>query len=1138
MNSRLALIGLILAAAAPQTALAQTTEHAFEPFALTISGGVSLGAYEAGLNWALVSFIKRANAFATEPGLPRPRLVALAGASAGSINALLAAAVWCQRLSNAEDATVDHNLLRDTWMPVSLDQLLPDDPSLYLREDALLSRRPLIVGLENVRGKIFDRKDGYAFIPGCQIPVGFTVTRTAPRDTQVRGLSTLTQRFVIPLVFEVTPAGWVRIRPQFLLPDRDSSDYVVRLAESREDSGESSVPSEQVSQAILASSAFPLAFSPRQICTCEATCPEERVVTTGSCRGLDPAHPIGGLTCAGLSSSERDLKLCRWEYVDGGIFDNGPLGLAIDQVESWQSPSPLHPVRYGFVDPDVRRSQSSLSKQQSLAGSQRGLAGTLQLLANLISTSRNADLARVIRAKNWNRTTETLVRELALTLSQFVFVYDFLQRVADQKAIGGEDRMMPTQVESTGDRARLGRLLYQCLEQLHDVRSSKRNLPLLSRCANGAQELRASRSASSLEQTRGLQPLSAVEVTNLARWLGVFIGVGRSSADALSAIPPVRRSAVPERARQEPLTVGVRLAAVTFEYLAGELPRVARSQLPEDQIREFRGGLLRATLLGERLSVSTQRLANAVLAEYLTRVGHGSGAFSAEALTALEATRGLGRGELFEAETLAPVVQSLRAAAAVSPFDGEQKQLSDWLREGEDLQRLRPLLQQITSKISTLVQSASELQQESGGERELVATSRFSPLAGSQLVNFAAFLDRPLREFDYYAGVYDAVHEMAVGQCANQDPFLFNLPAPEWRNAPDELDLKSLATQRCIGKAMGRIADALRLSDSTKARQIFGALASAELAVALGDEAAAEHLLSETDWLWLREYTMVVRHDSLGIVLETLLSRREPCSKDAKQSLCIAELSFDDFIAALSVRGYQPEEKNMRLLLSDPDHFWKSTVKKLADRSAVIELSRTDSGSSLKDTVLFGVGAGELWTRRSLAKSNPPRLVIDPSSLPSEPLPYARSWTIAAAHLIPYRIAVDVSRGGIALAWLEPELLLTRGLSIVSLIEPVDFESQGGRFSSTIGALPTVHFAGVSLGAGPRFSLHWPTSKGTDLGLEAQLSFLQDRFSLGMGVRQIAGAELLRNWFVFLGVSDVNGMIYWLGPWKSQPQPH
>jgi len=291
MNSALVLIGLILGTAPPETAFTQTSDHAIEPFALTIAGGVSLGAYEAGVNWATVSFIKRANVFAPEPGLPRPKVVALAGASAGSINALLAAAIWCQRVNGSEDSTVDHNLLRDTWISVSFDQLLPDDPSLYLKEDSLLSRRGLMEGLENVRRKIFDRKDGYAFIPGCEIPVGFTVTRTVPRETEVGGLRALTQRFVIPLVFEVTPAGWVRLRPQTLGADRESSEYRLLLAESRDDSGESWVSGEQAGQAILASSAFPLAFSPLQICTCEATCPEERVVNTGSCSGLDPAHP-------------------------------------------------------------------------------------------------------------------------------------------------------------------------------------------------------------------------------------------------------------------------------------------------------------------------------------------------------------------------------------------------------------------------------------------------------------------------------------------------------------------------------------------------------------------------------------------------------------------------------------------------------------------------------------------------------------------------------------------------------------------------------------------------------------------------------------------------------------------------------
>jgi len=1131
MHSPLVLIGVILGTAPLETGFAQTNDRAVEPFALTIAGGVSLGAYEAGVSWALVSFIKKANAFAQEPGLPRPRLVAIAGASAGSINALLSAAIWCQRVDGSEDSTVDHNLLRDTWISVGLDQLLPDDPSLYLKDDSLLSRRGLMTELENVRRKIFDRKDGYAFIPGCEIPVGFTVTRTVPREKQVGGLSALTQRFVIPLVFEVTPAGWVRLRPQTLGSDRESSDYRLLLGESRDESGESWVFGEQATQAILASSAFPLAFSPLQVCTCEATCPEERVVTTGSCPGVDPAHPLGGLTCAGFSSSQQNLKLCRWEYVDGGIFDNAPLGLAIDQVESWQSPTLLHPVRYGFVDPDIRRSQPAVTEQRTSA-SQPNFASSLQLFSHLVSTSRNADLTRVIKAEHWNRTTQMLLREVAVTLSQLASVYELLQRVAEDKVIRDEHGALPKPPERTGDRTQLGRFLYQCLEQLQDIGNSQRYLAVLSRCSREAQELSTRRGgANILERPGALKPLSATEVTKLARWLGAFMGVGPGRSEVLRAIPSAPQSAVPERARQEYLTGAVRLAALSFDYLAGELPRVARSQIPEDKIREFRDGLLNTTLSTERLSVSSKRLANALLLEYLTRVGHGSGDVSAEATTALEATRGLTHGELFEAEMLAPVVQSLRAAAAAAPSEERRKELGNWLRQGQDLQALRPPLQQLAAQISTLVQTASELQSESGGERQLLPTSRFSPLAGSQLFNFAAFLDRPFREFDYYAGLYDSVHELAARLCAAQDPFRWNLEAPEWRDPTDELEPKSIATQRCIGKGMSRIADTLRLSDSTKARQIFGALASAELAVDLGDQAAAERLLGESDWLWLREYTSVVRYDSLGVVLATLLSRREPCRANATQSLCIDELSLEDFITSLRERGYQPVEANMRLLLSDPDHFWANTGKKVADRAAVIELSRDEPSSSLKDTVLFGVGAGELWTRRALAKSNPPRVVVDPSSLPGEPLPYAPAWTIAAFHLIPYRVAFDVSRGGFALAWVEPEVLFTRWLSIPSIVEPLDYESQDDRLSSTLGALLTVHFAGLSLGAGPRFSIHWPTSKGTDAGLETRLSVLQDRFSIGVGWRQFTGSD--HKLFIFLSLSDLNGMLYWLGPWKT-----
>jgi len=1141
MGAPTTLMVVLLAAAQPEPLPARIAEREVESFALTISGGVSLGAYEAGFNWSLVRFLKIADQLGMVGAFPiRPRLVALSGASAGSINALLAAAVWCERTDNPQDFSVDRNLLRDTWLPIGLDQLLPDDPARYYKDDALLSRVALTSVLEDIRRKIFDRSVDHAFTPGCQLPIGFTVTRVAPRERGVGELTAPTQKFVIPLIFEVSPAGWVRLRHQSLLPDRDSAESVLRLAESPlADSGETSVSGEQAVQAILASSAFPVAFSPPELCSCEATCPEERIVSTGTCAGPDPAHPLTGLTCAGLASGGQNLKLCRWDYVDGGIFDNAPLGLAIDEVESWQSPALLHPVLYLFMDPDLRRFQSSISQAPPANPSTQGFAGYLQLLSNLVSTSRNADLARVIKAKNWNRTTGSLLRELALTLSQFVFVYDQLQRLADAQKID-PDEVMPTSFARIADRARVGHLLYDCLEKLRDVRQTRRSLDLLSRCADEAQRLKAGGQSRLVSggPSDAPAPLTDAEVTTLAEWLEQFIVARANPTQMLGPVAPMRLGPAQESARPEQFRNGIRLSAVAFQFLAEGARNVAHSNLPEEKIRGFRDGLLQAMELGEQLSINTNRLAQEVLFEYLGRLRQqGSGDVSKAAATAIASGEALPDGEIFDEKLLEPLLGTLWAAAASAARQGaeleEQRQLARWLRQGEDLQRVRPWLQQLTSKISALVQSATDLQHQTGGERQLLSSTRFAPLAGSRLYNFAAFLDRPLREFDYYAGVYDGVHQLAVGACLNEAHY-FEVPQPRWRpDNPNELDLESPETQRCIGGMMRWISDLLRLQDSKKARQIFWSLASAELSVALGDQAAADSLFKEPVWAWLRDNSLVVEGDSLQALVGALLSPRELCTADAKQSLCVAELRFDEFIAALKARGYRPEEANMRLAMSDPDRWLNTVLQKGADRSAAIELGRSDPPSSLGETVLLGLGAVELWTRRELARSNPPRLVVDPSSLPSEPPANAPGWVAVAAHLFPYRVALDVTRGGVALGWLEPELLLTRGLSIVSLVEPLDYERQRARFSSTLGLLPTAHFGGISLGAGPRYSLHWPLSEGGDLGLQAQVSVLQDRFSFGMGVRQLSGSSFAREWFLLLSVSDLNGTIYWLGPWSS-----
>src|SRR5258708_36786378 len=70
------LFALALVAAAAPPAAANR-------LALTISGGVSLGNYEAGLTWAIAQYIRRSSLDL--------ELSAVTGSSAGSVNALLAA---------------------------------------------------------------------------------------------------------------------------------------------------------------------------------------------------------------------------------------------------------------------------------------------------------------------------------------------------------------------------------------------------------------------------------------------------------------------------------------------------------------------------------------------------------------------------------------------------------------------------------------------------------------------------------------------------------------------------------------------------------------------------------------------------------------------------------------------------------------------------------------------------------------------------------------------------------------------------------------------------------------------------------------------------------------------------------------
>ena len=234
-----------------------------------------------------------------------------------------------------------------------------------------------------------------------------------------------------------------------------------------------------------------------------------------------------------------------------------------------------------------------------------------------------------------------------------------------------------------------------------------------------------------------------------------------------------------------------------------------------------------------------------------------------------------------------------------------------------------------------------------------------------------------------------------------------------------------------------------------------------------------------------------------------LISQKSPCTDKDNEALCIADVSFDEFLTALAEAGYKPESRAMRLALEDRKQFWRETLQRGLDRAATIELTSggaSDSGE--RKGVLFALSAGEVWTRGDVSGSSV-RIAFDPSTIPTVPLADGPQWALWAAHAVPYRAALDLARGGLALSWIEPALRLGPHFSVLSTLQLVDIEF-GDRTSSTFGLRPALHVGGVTVSAGPRLAVHW--NGGADWGGEIGVSILQDRLGLSVGVRQLSGS--------------------------------
>jgi hypothetical protein len=258
------------------------------PLGITISGGVSLGAYEAGVVYYLLAFFKK------NPGLYDPRV--FTGASAGSMNALLGAITVCAKDMPAPS----QSLLFRTWTSVGFKQLFRPDQT---KADGLFSRSafdPIVAETEKAWREALQGPEA------CDVLLGVTTTRKKElpaTDRDPLGLARVEERFA------------VHIRGRGPGKPPETSSYVDPTFQIRQamlpTDGSGDVPFASLRDTLQASSAFPLAFSPQPV----KFCLEEPAVPRGSTG--KPAE---------LHCTMADAKSAL--FIDGGVFDNQPVRLA------------------------------------------------------------------------------------------------------------------------------------------------------------------------------------------------------------------------------------------------------------------------------------------------------------------------------------------------------------------------------------------------------------------------------------------------------------------------------------------------------------------------------------------------------------------------------------------------------------------------------------------------------------------------------------------------------------------------------------------------------------------------------------------------------------------------------------------
>lgn len=363
-----------------------------QPLGLSISGAISVGAYQAGVNWGLLEVYRHAAwepKFHDEFRIPRYRLRTVTGASAGNINTLLWALEACtDRRSAAGTRYVspspEASLFWQVWTEIGLHSLL----NTKGEDLALLDRR----GVMDVATRtIEERMKDPALYPGCSVPAGITLTRIQPDTLRYQKLDIPTQRYVTVFGVVVGPqSDQDRLHFRHLPHNFAKDNQFGKLALLPLAGGE--IEPKTLLQAVQASASFPVAFAP---------------------------VPLSLLTPETMEPGREGL------FMDGGVFDNNPLGLARDLYHVTNGRGDLKRLDILFVNPDLYRGRLDTARaSQPKPASPGGIAAVLQLLGGAVPTARKYELQLIARERAERLRQDTLLSAVQASFTRRMLQYE------------------------------------------------------------------------------------------------------------------------------------------------------------------------------------------------------------------------------------------------------------------------------------------------------------------------------------------------------------------------------------------------------------------------------------------------------------------------------------------------------------------------------------------------------------------------------------------------------------------------------------------------------------------------------------------------------------------------------------------